>query len=327
MSDNIQARDRGSKEMSKNFICELTQFGLVRFSGAEAQTFLHNQLSCDVAALTRNKSTYGSYCTPKGRMLATFLLWRSGEDFFMQLPSPLREPIQKQLTKFILRSKVQAADASPHWTLLGVAGKDAAALVQRTVGEVPKAVHEVVQAPEAMMINLPGERYEVVAAREKAPTVLMSLASGAEKADPDHWEWLDIRAGVPAILPATREAFVPQMVNLDLIGGVSLTKGCYPGQEIVSRMHYRGTLKQRMYLANIAGSDRPQPGEKLYSPDFGEQACGTIVNSARSPAGGHDVLAVIQIASAEKGGLHWKTPQGPALTLKPLPYAVSTTEE
>jgi folate-binding Fe-S cluster repair protein YgfZ len=116
------------------------------------------------------------------------------------------------------------------------------------------------------------------------------------------------------------------MVNLDLIGGVSLSKGCYPGQEIVARMHYRGTLKQRMYLANIPGSDAPRPAEKLYSPDFGEQACGTIVNAARSPEGGHDVLAVIQIASAEKGDLHWKMPQGPALTLKPLPYATTLSE-
>ena len=112
------------------------------------------------------------------------------------------------------------------------------------------------------------------------------------------------------------------MVNLDLIGGVSLTKGCYPGQEIVARMHYRGTLKQRMYLANIADSDLPQPGEKLYSPDFGEQACGTIVNAARSPEGGHDVLAVIQIASAEKGDIHWKAADGLPLKFLTLPYAV-----
>jgi folate-binding protein YgfZ len=305
--------------MTKTVFCELAQSGLIRFSGAEAQTFLHNQLSCDVAALTPGTSTYGSYCTPKGRVLATFLLWRAGEDFFMQLPSPLREPIQKQLSKYILRSKLKASDASSDWTLIGVAGKDAAALVQRAVGDVPRGVHDVINTQDAMVTRLPGDRYEIVAAN-KSPGVFESLSDSAEKADPDHWDWLDIRAGVPVILAATQEAFVPQMVNLDLIGGVSLTKGCYPGQEIVSRMHYRGTLKQRMYLANIAGSDRPQPGEKLYSSDFGEQACGTIVNAARSPEGGCDVLAVIQIASAERGAVRWKTPDGPALRLLPLPY-------
>lgn len=306
-----------------NAFCELAHFGLIRFSGAEAQTFLHNQLTCDVGALAPGRSTYGSYCTPKGRVLATFLLWRSGEDFFMQLPSSLRESIQKQVSKYILRAKVRATDATSEWTLLGVAGKDAAALVQRTVGEAPNAVHQVAQAAGTMVIRLPGDRFEIVAARNKVQALLASLASGAEKAGADYWDWLDIRAGIPTILPATQEAFVPQMVNLDLIGGVSLTKGCYPGQEIVSRMHYRGTLKQRMYLANIAGSDAPRPAEKLYSPDFGEQACGTIVNAARSPEGNHDVLAVIQIASAEKGEIHWKSLGGAKLEFTQLPYSVS----
>ncbi|HSC93917.1 MAG TPA: folate-binding protein YgfZ [Burkholderiales bacterium] len=312
--------------MTRSTYCELAHFRLIRFSGPESQTFLHNQLTCDVAALAAGKSTYGAYCTPKGRMLATFLLWRAGENFFMQLPSSLREPLQKQLSKYILRAKVKATDVSSEWTLFGVTGKNSEELVQQAAGRAPNAVHEVAQTPDAMVIKLPGERYEIVAARERAQALLASLASSAEKAGPDNWGWLDIRAGIATILPATQEAFVPQMVNLDLIGGVSLTKGCYPGQEIVARMHYRGTLKQRMYLANVAGADAPQPGDKLYSPDFGEQACGTIVNAARSPEGGHDVLAVIQIASAEKGNVHWKSPNGPSLKLLPLPYAVTSVE-
>jgi folate-binding protein YgfZ len=309
--------------MTESAYCELSQFGLIRFSGAEARTFLHNQLTCDVAALEPSSSTYGSYCTPKGRILATFLLWRAGEGFFMQLPSSLREPIQKQLSKFILRAKVKATDATPDWSLLGVSGKDAAAQVQRAVGKLPKADHEVAQASDAMVIKLPGDRYEVVAARDKAQAIRDALAPGAEKSHSDYWDWLDVRAGVPVILPATQEAFVPQMVNLDLIGGVSLTKGCYPGQEIVARMHYRGTLKQRMYLAHVGGADAPQPGDKLYSPNFGEQACGTVVNAARAPEGGYDVLAVIQIASAEKGEVRWSSSSGPKLEFMQLPYSVS----
>jgi folate-binding protein YgfZ len=176
------------------------------------------------------------------------------------------------------------------------------------------------------VIRLAGDRYQVVAAREKAQALLASLASGTEKAGSDYWNWLDIRAGVPVILPATQEQFVPQMVNLDLIGGVSLEKGCYPGQEIVARMHYRGTLKQRMYLANIAGIDLAQPGDKLYSPDFGDQACGTVVNAARSLEGGCDLLAVIQIASAIKGDVHWKAQNGPALKFLLLPYTIPSPD-
>jgi folate-binding protein YgfZ len=309
--------------MTKSRYCELVHLGLVRFSGTEAHAFLHNQLTCDVGALASGSSTYGAYCTPKGRILATFLLWRVGEDFFMQLPTSLREPIQKQLSKYILRAKVKAADASSEWALLGIAGKDSEAVVRQAVGAVPGAVHDVTQTPEATVIKLPGERYGIGATRDKAPAILASLAATAEKAGADYWDWLDIRAGIATILPATQEAFVPQMVNLDLIGGVSLTKGCYPGQEIVARMHYRGTLKQRMYLANVGGTDQPQPAEKLYSPDFGEQACGTIVNAARSPEGGYDVLAVMQIASADKGDVRWKAPGGPVLKFMQLPYSVS----
>ena len=255
-------------------------------------------------------------------MLATFLLWRSEQGFFMQLSSLLREPIQKQLSKFILRSKVKAADASADWTLIGVAGGDAAALVRHVTGQTPQHANEVAQTSDTIVIRLPGDRFEIIVARDGASHVIEALAADADKTGPEYWEWLEISAGIPTILPATQEAFVPQMVNLDLIGAVSFEKGCYPGQEIVARMHYRGTLKQRMYLGNIAGTDKPQPGDKLYGADFGDQACGTIVNAARSPAGGFDALAVIQIASADTGGIRWKSLQGPSLKLLQLPYAI-----
>jgi folate-binding protein YgfZ len=309
--------------MARTGFCELAQWGVIRFSGADAQDFLHNQLTCDVNALQPGRSTYGAYCTPKGRVLATFLLWRAEQGFFMQLPSSLREPIQKQLAKFILRSKVNAADATGEWMLAGVMGKDAAALVQRVTGAAPQAVHQVAQTPAGMVIRLPGDRFEIAVVREKSQAVLGTLAAEAESESPEDWQRQVIRAGVPVILPSTQEEFVPQMINLDLIGGVSYEKGCYPGQEIVARMHFRGTLKQRMYLAGITAGGQPQPGEKLFSPAFGEQACGTVVNAARAPEGGHDLLAVLQISAADRGDLHWKSPDGPPLRLLKLPYSLA----
>ena len=308
--------------MTQTVTCELGRFGLIRFSGEDAMTILHNPLTCDVAALAPDRATYGGYCTPKGRMLASFLLWRSEQDYFVQLPSLLREPIQKQLSKYILRSKVKVADVSGDWVLIGVAGADAAALAQQVAGQAPQRERGVAHTADATVIRLPGDRFEIVAAKDKAPRILEGLATGAENADTSHWEWLEVRAGIPAITSATQEAFVPQMVNLDLIGGVSFEKGCYPGQEIVARMHYRGTLKQRMYLASVAGPECPAPGDKLYGGGFGEQACGTIVNAARSPEGACDALAVIQITGAAKGNLHWKSPDGTSLGLLPLPYVV-----
>jgi tRNA-modifying protein YgfZ len=302
-------------------LCNLPDTGLIRFSGDDTQTFLHNQLTCDVAALAVGRSTYGAYCTPKGRVLASFLLWRTQSAYFMQLPAALREPIEKQLTKFILRSKVRAEDVTAEWVLLGASDGDAAVLAQRATGQAPSGAHDAVFSPGMMALRLPGDRCEVLAREDKAGAM---VDAGWQNAGPEYWEWLDIRAGIPVITPATQEEFVPQMVNLDLIGGVSFEKGCYPGQEIVARMHYRGTLKQRMYRATIPGGDAPQPGDKLYSADFGEQACGTIVNAAASPEGGHDVLASIQISATEKGDVHWKAPDGRVLRLRELPYSLAS---
>ncbi len=156
----------------------------------------------------------------------------------------------------------------------------------------------------------------------KAARIHEALRQHAEEAGPGMWEWLDIRAGIPWITPATQEAFVPQMVNLDLIGGVSFSKGCYPGQEIVARAHYRGQVKQRTCLVHIETESAPEPGDKLYSADMGEQSSGTIVNAAPSPGGGHDALAAIQTSSVEAGDVRWKTPGGARLGFLPLPYDV-----
>src|SRR5688500_9132670 len=226
--------------------CKLSQPGLIGFTGDEAQSFLHNQLTCDVNALGLNQSVYGAYCTPKGRVLATFLLWRTAEGYFMQLPASLREAIQKRLTMYVLRAKVKVQDAGPLFTMVGVSGEGAARL-ERAFGAVPQNEHQVVSLPDTTIIRLPGNRYEILVSQNSAPATRENLVNGTEPMSPAHWEWLDIRAGIPTITPATQELFVPQMLNLDLIGGLSFSKGCYPGQEIVARMHFLGRLKQRMY--------------------------------------------------------------------------------
>lgn len=303
--------------------CELSPLGLIGFSGPEAGTFLHNQLTCDINALEPGRSVYGSYCTPKGRVLATFLLWRTPDGYCMQLPSSLREAIQKRLSMYVLRAKVTVEDAGPLWTMAGLSGGDAASHLERALGAVPQHEHQLVVTAGATVIRLSADRYEIVIPRVDAPATLEKLKAGVEPVEPAHWSWLDIRAGVPTITPPTQEQFVPQMVNMDLIGGLSFSKGCYPGQEIVARTHFLGKLKQRMYLAHLP-SGEPRPGDKLYSADLGGQASGMIVNAAPAPDSGFDALAAIQIASAKSGPLRWKSPDGPALELLPLPYEVTT---
>jgi folate-binding protein YgfZ len=190
-------------------------------------------------------------------------------------------------------------------------------------GDAPHAPREVKNAEGATLIRLPADRFEIVVPVEKSATILDALGNEAAQAGHEVWDWLDIRAGIPVITPATQEEFVPQTVNLDLIGGVSFTKGCYPGQEIVARMHYLGRLKQRMYLAHIGSDAAPRPADRLYSADMGEQSSGMIVNAAPAAQGGYDVLAVMQITTIEGGNtVHWKIPDGPALAFLALPYPV-----
>jgi folate-binding protein YgfZ len=308
--------------MDKPALCRLSQFQVCRISGPEARIFLNNLLTCDVNALKPGSSVYGGLCTPKGRLLATFLLWCAEHGFFMQLPAALSESVRGRLSKYILRSKVIVADASEEFMLFGVSGGAAFAVLQRIFGTVPLSLHEGSTLQEATIIKLPGERYEIAVAAEKVSAFRSSLNGEITEFPPQLWEWTDIRAGIPTILPETQEEFIPQMVNLDLIGGVSFTKGCYPGQEIVARMHYLGRLKQRMYLGHIDSEAAPCPGDRLYSAALGEQACGMIVNAAPAPGGGHDVLASVQISSAAAGDVRWKDLNGRVLGLLPQPYDV-----
>jgi len=308
--------------MNPPILAELSHFGLLEFSGEDAQSFLNGQLSCDVGGLSPWQAQYGSYSTPQGRMLASFLLLRAADTYYMQLPRSLCEPIRKRIAMFILRSKVKAADVSDVWILFGIAGTNAAQAIKKKIGQVPPAPMEIATTGTVFILKLDATRFQLIVAADHAPQISNALADETTLASHAAWDLLDIRAGVPFITPETQEQFVPQMTNLDLIGGVSFSKGCYPGQEIVARMHYRGKLKQRMYLARIDAADPPHAGDKVFSSTLGEQAAGTIVNAAPAPEGGYDALAVLQIKSVAIGDAHWKSLAGPLLQFKQLPYEV-----
>jgi tRNA-modifying protein YgfZ len=301
----------------------LSHFGLLRFSGEDARQFLHSQLSCDVNGLEAGQARYGSYNTAQGRMLASFLLWRHGAEYVMQLPHSLCGPVCKRLAMYILRSKVIASDISETHVLLGLAGAPAAQLLATVFAQIPDRPLSLIQAEDAGVLRLDDDRFEIVASPARTESIRAELAIRAMAVDTAVWDRTNILAGIPYITPATQEQFVPQMANLDLIGGVSFDKGCYPGQEIVARMHYLGKLKQRMYLAKITDGDAPQAGDKLYSPTLGEQAVGMIMNAAPCPDGGHDVLAVMQIASAGGNDVHCKALAGSKLQFRELPYKLA----
>ena len=155
-----------------------------------------------------------------------------------------------------------------------------------------------------------------------APALWQKLSTDAQPAGSPCWDWLNIRAGIPVILPQTQEQFVPQMANLDLIGAVNFKKGCYPGQEIVARMQYLGKNKRRMYLAHVYAETAPQAGNELFSMEMEGQSCGMVVNAQPSPNGGYDMLAVVQIASHDTFPVHLGALTGARLEFNPLPYPI-----
>jgi folate-binding protein YgfZ len=306
-------------------LCELGQFGTLRASGEDAQSFLQNMLSNDIREVDAGRAQLSSLNTPKGRMLATMLIWRDGDDYLMQLPRALCEPLRKKLSMYVLRAKVKISDASDELVVLGVGGGNAQEILQGQFGELPQLTLGFAVAGQAGVLRFSDTRFQVSAAASAAPALWQALARHAQPAGSACWDWLCIRAGIPVILPQTQEQFVPQMANLELLGGVNFKKGCYPGQEIVARMQYLGKPKRRMYLAHVAGAQLdggavPQPGDELFSADMEGQACGMIVNAAPAPGGGYDMLAVVQTASHEVQAVHWKSLQGEALQFLALPY-------
>jgi len=307
---------------SGTVLCDLSQFGTLMVTGEDAPGFLQNMLSSDVREAGEQRAQYSSLNSPKGRMQASFLIWRSGTDYFLQLPRSLCAAIQKRLSMYVLRAKVRITDVSGQQVCIGLAGDNAAALLQQQLGSAPQDAMAVEQHGNACVIRAGAQRFQIITTPPHAPALWQSLGAAARPAGSPCWDWLNIRDGIPVILPATQEQFVPQMANLDLIGGVSFKKGCYPGQEIVARMQYLGKLKRRMYLAHIAGNIVPQPGAELYSAEMEGQASGMVVNATTAPGGGCDLLAVVQISSRETQTVHLQSLQGAALNFLPLPYAI-----
>jgi tRNA-modifying protein YgfZ len=312
----VAARDRA-------VVCDLAALHLLAISGADAATFLQGQLSADVEGLPAGACRYASFNSPKGRMLANFLLWRDAaapDRYLALLPGDIAAPVAKRLAMYVLRSKVALADVSDQSTRFGIGGPSGPAALRSALEVVP-APFEAETAGSATVLGVPGPRFIIVVPHASSQGVRTALLRHATAAPFDAWRWLTIRAGVPVITAATQDRFVAQMANLDLLGGVDFKKGCYTGQEIIARTRYLGRLKERLYAFSSA-TTTIAAGDRLYSPAFGEQPCGTVVNAAAAPRGGSELLAVVQIAAAATGEVHAGAPDGPILTPLPLPYDV-----
>lgn len=301
-------------------LVDLSPLSVIRAEGPDAQQFLHAQLTNDIRSLDTRHHLLAAWCNAQGRMLALLRLWRRGEAFVLLLPAERREAVLRRLRQFVLRAKVELDSLDTALARLGVSGPAAAGAVREAAGFVPEGSDTALTQGEVSVLSLPGPfpRYLLAAPYDRAAALWRRLRDhGMRPAGFEVWTWLDIQAGLPQVYDATAESLVPQMVNLDLLGGVSFTKGCYPGQEIVSRLHHRGGLKQRLYRLHMAESTpRPLPGMPVHSPAQAGQSAGTVVESAPSPHGGFDLLAVLQITAASAGrALRLAGESGPVLKL------------
>ncbi len=298
----------------------LPSLAAIDVAGPDAREFLHGQLSSDVKALTAGSAHYSSYNSPKGRMLATLIVWRQeNERIVLVLASDLAIAIARRLSMFVLRAKVTIA-ASPR-ALQGVLGSGADAAIESAFGAVAPAWHDV-RATDAIALRLPDGRH-VLDVAAALPGIIEALPQREESM----WRWCGIRAGVPVVTAATSDKLIAQGANWELVGGVDFTKGCYPGQEIVARMQYLGRLKERLFAFHAdADADRLAAGTQIRGvSEAGEDdaadaaAAGIVVNAAPSPEGGSDLLAAMSIVAAGSEALRAGEV---ALTPRALPYAV-----
>ena len=297
-------------------VAPLSTLGVIRARGEDAASFLHGQLTQDVVLLPDGQARLAGYCSAKGRLLASFVLLRlSAAEVWLVCPKDLLAATLKRLSMFVLRAKVRLDDASAELAVRGLAGEPALAALP--AGSPPWAA-----APHAA-----GHAVALYPATGVARALWIGPASDAAWPGPalpeSLWAWSEVLAAVPTPGATQTDSFVPQMLNHESVGGVSFKKGCYPGQEVVARSQFRGTLKRRTCLAHAEGLEQaPSPGQEVFlAGDAADQPSGVVVQAAVSPAGGVDLLAVVQVTVSAAGtALHLGAPDGPALVVQPLPY-------
>ncbi len=322
----------------------LDTFSIMDVKGPDAADFLHNQLTNDIQHLDPAHVRRAGLCSPKGRLLASFLVWKSAEAIQLMVSADLRTLVRQRLAMFILRSKVKLIDAYERLVCVGFVGEVSRCLaplfqtlpedIDGKVDSEAGALIRLTDSPEHLLKNSGAQasaphhaaraRYLWVAPRSVLNAHAHTLDAALTRIDPVTWGWLTLQTGEPWITAATQAQFVPQMINFELIGGVDFRKGCYPGQEIVARTHYRGTLKRRMMLAHTTDA---QAGACVFHSLDPSQPCGTVVNAAPAPEGGSDCLVELKLAALNCGTIHIHAPDGPTLLLRALPYPVPEVKQ
>jgi tRNA-modifying protein YgfZ len=307
-----------SKPLSTHGATPLTHLGVIGARGADSAKFLQGQLTNDVASLGAAKARLAGFCSAKGRLQASFVVASAAVDeFTLVCAASVLPATLKRLSMFVLRAQCKLRDATSEAPLWGLVGHTASA----QAGDLPVLGRR--EAAGVVTIRLPDAggvpRCIVIGPSEEQLAAWPSVSL-------DLWRWLEVQSGIPMIEAATVEQFVPQMLNYEIVGGVDFQKGCYPGQEVVARSQYRGTIKRRMFLFDVDAA--AVPGQEVFHSADAGQPAGMVVNAAPQPAGaGWSALVEVKLAALEAGSLHLGTPDGAVLRLGALPYAVVADAE
>lgn len=316
MSDTNPAASQGPADSAQSGCIELPHMGVIRVQGADAASFLQGQLTQDVALLGSERAPLAAYCNAKGRMQASFIVVkRSAEEVLLVCARDSVAPMVKRLSLFVLRAKAKLSDATADYRMVGLTGSAVDALQAQAQ---PWSRRD--EGDATVVFLYPGagvSRACWLAPSGQTPPMGPPVSL-------DYWHWLSVRSGLAMVGQACFEAFVPQMLNYESVGGVSFKKGCYPGQEVVARSQFRGTIKRRAYLVHASAA--LGVGQEVFQSHEPEQACGLVAAAAPCPDGqGYDAIVSMQTGAAQAEGaaqasLRVGDAHGPVLSLLPLPY-------
>lgn len=296
-----------------NGVAHLTHLGVIKIVGDDAAKFIHGQLTQDFSLLDLHTARLAAFCSAKGRMQASFIGFkRSSTEILLVCSQDILAPTLKRLSMFVMRAKAKLSDASAEYAVYGLAGDATKSIATDDHSAWAKADFD-----ECTVVNLyPADAVP----RQLWVGPAASPAPQGHAMDLTQWLWSEVRSGVATLSAPVVEAFVPQMLNYESVGGVNFKKGCYPGQEVVARSQFRGTLKRRAFVVH---ADAPMTaGDEVFTADDDSQPAGTVVQAAPSPRGGFDGIVSAQLSAVEKGSLHLGASTGQILQIQPLPYAL-----
>ena len=294
-----------------NGVAQLDHLGIIKVEGEDAAKFIHGQLTNDFALLDQNHARLAAFCSPKGRMLASFVGYKdTASNIFLICHQDVIASTIKRLSMFVMRAKARLSDASKDYDLYGIAGN--AAVGPHTDSQTPWLKTD---NAESVVINL---YPSMGVARQLFINTKTAAPPEGNNMTQAMWLWGEVRSGVATLSSAAADLLVPQMLNYESVGGVNFKKGCYPGQEVVARSQFRGTIKRRAYVVHC--SDPLKTGNLIFSAADSEQECAIVVQAAPHPHGGFDAIISGQISAISSGDIHLASPNGAKLSVLTLGY-------